>query len=99
MKNEKVADDLQKKYPIPDYAKFGHSCVGMSEAKFDQWYEETFKLENEDTSIQNPYRVKAKLNKKEKDSLPQIFPLKGRKEASIEEEEESSKSRVKQASL
>jgi hypothetical protein len=96
MKNENIAEGLSKKYSIPEYAKLGHSCVGMNPAEFDQWYEETFKLENEDKSVQNPYRVKAKQNKKDRDSLPKVFPLKGGKESSVKDDEKSSENQAKQ---
>lgn len=64
-------------YPIPDYAKKPHSCIGMSDDEFDIWYETVFRLENEDKEILNLYRRQAKENKHIFDFLPKRFPLKG----------------------
>ena len=66
------------KYPIPAYAKSPHSCKGMSDEEFEEWYEESFKLENEEAKIHSPYRKQAKSNKQKYDKLPKKYPLKGR---------------------
>lgn len=66
------------KLPIPPYAKRPHSCKGMNNAEFNIWYDETFKIENEDPDTRNPYNNQAKINKKTYDKLPKKYPLKGR---------------------
>ncbi len=75
------------KHPIPPYAKLPHTCEGMNDKEFNDWYDATFQLENEDPDTSNPYNKQAKSNKKKYDKLLKKYPLKGRNSKDNKESE------------